>query len=460
MISRRTFLKMTSLGVLASLSGCIGSSDKLPNILLILVDSLNDWVSVLGGHPNGSTPNIDKLAQGGVLFTNAHTVGTNSKASRTSLFTGIHPINSGIYRNSGDYRAVYPQLTTLPQYFMRLRYRVVGSGRLFHTPDFYSWQSEPYVPFDNSLIDHQLAGLDFGPNFDWGALDVLETQMHDFKVAHWASNTIQNTPDPFFLGVGLSSTRAPWYLPREKYERFSPSSVILPKEVSAVIPPEAQQLIDNNFRHAAVIENNQWGNAVAAYLASMTFVDEMVGQILTALDESEHANNTIIILTSPHGIHLGDKSYWLYDTLWEQLTHVPLIISIPDENDRKERLNAGQVCDSAVSLLDIYPTLMDLWGLEPLHELDGRSLVPLLQSPDIDWDYPVLTARSEQQFAIRSNRWRYIRYQNGGEELYEYIGDPDELINIANNPARNIVKTELSQYLPENPASSIVETTS
>lgn len=459
-ISRRTFLKIASYSTLAGLSSCIGTSEKLPNILLILVDSLNDWTSVLGGHPNGSTPNIDKLAQRGLLFTNAHSVGTNSNSSRTSLFTGLHPISSGIYRNSGNYRSIYPQLTTLPQYFMRLRYQVRGSGRLLHQPDFYTWQSEPYEPFDNNFVQQQLSGVDFGPNFDWGALDdVVETQMHDFRVAQWASDTIQRAGGPFFLGLGLSSTRPPWYLPRAKYERFSPSSIVLPNETRAVIPETARNIIDNNLRHRTVLNHNQWGNAVAAYLACMTFVDEMIGKVISALDESEHANNTIIILTSPHGIHLGDKGYWLYDTLWEQLTRVPLIISVPNGNNQTDRISAGQICNSAVSLLDIYPTILDLWGLDSLHKLDGRSLMPLLQDPNTDWNYPVLTARSNQQFAIRSNRWRYINYQENAEELYEYIGDPDELINIANNPARDSIKQELRQYLPENPAPIVVEVT-
>jgi choline-sulfatase len=453
-MDRRTFLKLGGIGAATALTGVlsnfVGVSRDLPNVLLILVDSLNDWVGVLGGHPNAITPNIDRLAQRGVLFTNAHSPGTISNGARTALFTGMHPTTTGIYGGSADYRDLYPDLTTLPQYFMRLRYQVQGSGPLLHQPDLYSWQVERYVPTDIELVNRQLSGLDFGPNFDWGSIDVSETRMHDYLVAEWASDFIMSTDDPFFLGVGLNSTRPPWYLPRAEYDRFNPSSIELPNDTIGVLPQEARNLIENNYRHQAVLEHNQWAEAVTSYLAAMLFVDDMVGKIIDRLDSSEHSKNTIVILTSPHGLHLGSKKYWLYDTLWESVTHVPLIINVPDENEDREYINAGSTVSRAVSLLDLYPTLMDLFDLKPLHQLDGRSLLPLIQQPELEWDHPVIIARNPNEIAVRSNRWRYIRYAQGGEELYEYIGDRDELINLAANSARNDIKRNLQGYIPTN----------
>lgn len=462
MMDRRTFLKLGGMGALVSLSGILSNSfgvpNNLPNVLLILVDSLNDWVSVLGGHPNGITPNIDNLARRGVLFTNAHVPGTLSNGSRTALFTGLHPATTGIYRGDTNYRTIYPELITMPQYFMRLRYQVRGSGSLLHQPDIYSWQAERYVPNDKELVTRQLSGVDFGLNFDWGSLDVSETRMHDYQVAQWACNNIQNTDNSFFLGVGLNSTRPPWYLPRAQYNRFNPSSVTLPQDAIGIIPQEARNLIENNYRHQVVLQNNQWAEAVSAYLAAMLFVDDMVGKIIETLDNSEYGKNTIIVLTSPHGLHLGSKGFWLYDTLWESMTRVPLIMNVPDQSEDNTYLSAGQTIDSAVSLIDLYPTLLDILNLPALHDLDGNSLLPLIQQPSLEWDHPVVIARNPDEMAVRSNRWRYIRYAQGGEELYEYVGDPDELINLASNSARDAIKQDLQSHFPSNPQTPLGNT--
>ncbi len=448
-ISRRSFLKIAGLSMVATLSQFGGFDNTFPNVLLILVDSLNDWVGALGGHPNAFTPNIDRLAQRGMLFTNAHCVGTNSNASRTSLFTGLHPMTSGIYGGDTLYRELYPLLITLPQFYLRARYGVMGSGRLFHEMDRYSWMQTEFFPFENRFVDEGLNGINFGPNFDWGALDIDESQMHDALVTQWGIDKINTLENPFFLSIGLSSTRHPWYLPEAQYNRFSPQSVTLPDDSTAVLPPEAQALIESNGRHRAVLQADQWAESVAAYLACMAYVDDNVGKILNNLDESPHADNTIIIFTSTHGLHLGDKGMWLFDTLWEQLTRVPLILAFPDGT--AEANTAGQSCEQAVSLLDIYPTLVDFWGREPLPHLDGRSLLPLIRNLETQWEHPVLIAKSENEIAVRTNDWRYIRYSQGGEELYEYIGDQQELINLATNPARRQTKQRLASLLPELP---------
>lgn len=450
MISRRHFLQFMTYGTLAALAGRVGLVEDYRNVLLILVDSMNDWVSCLGGHPDAHTPHIDRLASQGVLFTNAHCVGTNSNASRTSLFTGIAPENSGIYGGEANYRDIYPHLRTLPQRFMDARYRVLGAGRLFHDIDRWSWQEHPYFPYNNRFVDQSLTGINSGPNFDWGVIDVPETELHDYQVTNWAIRRLRSFDEPFFMTVGLSSTRHPWYLPPLFYNRYDPATVTLPEEATAVLPSAAQMLISYNHKHELVLQQNLWPQAVAAYLSCMSYVDDMVGLLLRALDNSPNAENTIVILASTHGLHLGDKRYWLFDTLWERGTRIPLIIRVPVK-DAEIALSAGQECQRAVSLLDVYPTLLDLAGYRPTHDLNGRSLRPLLIDPSSEWDYPVISSTQNQDFAVRSNRWRYIRYRDGGEELYEMIGDRRELINLATDQAFQLTKDELMAYLPGNP---------
>jgi arylsulfatase A-like enzyme len=441
-ISRRNFLQILAYGGLSALASQIGLLENYQNVLLIMVDSLNDWA--LGGHPNAETPNINKLASQGIHFANAHAVGTNSNASRSSFFTGIAPYNSGIYGGEANYRDVYPRIRTLPQQYMAARYRAIGAGRLFHADDKWSWQENPFFEFNNRLVFQSLTGINSGPNFDWGAVDVPESELHDFQITNWAIRKLENLAEPFFLGLGLSTTRHPWYLPPELYNRFDPATVTLPSEATAVLPEAAQRLIRFNHKHELVLEQNLWGSAVAAYLAAMLYVDEQVGRLMTALENSSNAENTIVILASSHGLHLGDKQYWLFDTLWERCTHVPLIIRLPN--------GTSGVSQRAVSLLDIYPTLLDLFGYQGTHTLDGRSLKPLLENPSAEWDYPVVISSLERDFAVRSNRWRYIRYVDGGEELYEMLGDKQELINQASNPAHQQTKATLRAYIPENPA--------
>ncbi len=446
MIDRRGFLQLFGFAGLAALTSQIGLRDDDPNVLLILVDSLNDWLSCLGGHPDARTPHIDQLASQGILFNNAHCATSNSNGSRTSLFTGLAPAESGIYGGDTPYRQLYPRLSTLQQRLMAARYRSQGAGRLFHVNDLYSWQENPFFEFNSRFVSQSLTGINSGPNFDWGVIDVPATDLHDYRVTDWAVRKLQNLEGPFFLGVGLSSTRHPWYFPADIFNRYDPRRVSLPDERHALLPEAGDNIIRFNNRHRLVLEQDLWGAGVAAYLAGASFVDDCVGRLLATLENSPSAENTLVILASTHGMHLGDKGYWLFDTLWEQGTRIPLIVRLPHHS-----ATAGQVCDRAVSLLDIYPTLMDVFQYQALHTLSGRSLKPLLENPKLEWDYPVVISNSQAEFAVRANRWRYIRYRDGGEELYETLGDSRELLNLADDPAYQLTKRDLMAWLPANP---------
>ena len=450
MLSRRNFLSVLSLGTFGLGLGYLGLDEELPSVLLILVDSLNAWGNTFGGHPDAVTPHIDQLAKRSIVFTNAHSAGTNSNASRTSLFTGLYPTSTGIYIGDANYRDVLPTHVTIPQYFLQSRYQVSGAGRLFHQPDKYSWRDWKYFDYENHFVSEHLVDLPSGPNFDWGPIDIDEEQMHDYQVAQWAIDKIETLPRPFFLAVGLNTTRHPWYLPSNKFHRINPSVVSLPSERTGTLPLAASDIIRNNHKHDLVLEADQWRQALAAYLSSIAFVDEQIGRVVRALDESDVRDNTVIILASTHGLHLGDKRFWLFDTLWEQVTRVPLLIALPPTRFSQEHVQNSRIGHS-VSLVDIFPTLIDIWDHPIEQSFDGQSLLPLILDSDMSWERPVLTALSDQDFAVRTNRWRYIHYHDGGEELYEYIGDPSELRNLANDPAHQDTIQQLRQYLPENP---------
>jgi len=191
-----------------------------------------------------------------------------------------------------------------------------------------------------------------------------------------------------------------------------------------------------------VIAHNQWHKAVQAYLATISFVDAQIGKVLDALDRSEHADYTIVVLWGDHGWHLGEKEHWRKHALWDVTTRTPLIVSAPDGIAR------DRLCHRPVSLIDIYPTLVDLCGLPKREGLDGHSILPLLGRPERDWAHPALMTFGYKNHAVQTERWRYIRYADGGEELYDHTSDPHEWINLADDPAYAAEIQRLSAHLP------------
>jgi arylsulfatase A-like enzyme len=223
---------------------------------------------------------------------------------------------------------------------------------------------------------------------------------------------------------------------------------VLPNDLDDVPPIALDNMFDARENvHHIIVESGKWGEAVAAYLASIRFFDVRIEQLLAALDASAYADNTVIVLWSDHGWHLGEKTYWSKDVLWEEALHIPLIIAAPESATIP--VAPGSRCARVVSSLDLYPTLADLCGLPPREGLDGVSLGPLLQNPDAAWDRPAISTRDYQNHSIRTARWRYTRYVDGSEELYDHMADPLEWHNLADDNRYNNVKTELARQLPE-----------
>lgn len=437
------------------------------DVLFIAVDDLNDWVGYLGGHPQAETPNIDRLAEAGMAFTNAQSPSAVCHAVRTAVLTGLRPSTSGIYNNAPDWRnqEVFKNKSTLPRYFRDSGYQTLGGGKIFHAHtyaesgltgfnDTTAWD-EYFPSLDRQLPDElgpmniPANGGPFGRTFDWAGLVAEDYALGDGQVTTWVSGKILAGDDdgPRFIAAGIYRPHLPWYVPESYFERFPLDEIQLPPHIEGDlddVPPIATRSTFNSVEvHQWILQSeDRWRQGVRAYLASIAYADAMVGRLLDALDASGRADRTIIVLWSDHGFHLGEKERWRKFTLWGESLHVPFIIVAPGVT------RPGSRSDAPVSLMDIYPTLVELAGLEVPGHVEGRSLVPLLTDPAMNWDHPTLSTFGYKNHAVVSDRYKYIRYSDGSEELYDVRQDPNEWTNLAAEAGYESIKTDLAAYLP------------
>jgi arylsulfatase A-like enzyme len=251
---------------------------------------------------------------------------------------------------------------------------------------------------------------------------------------------------PFFLAVGLIRPHLPFYAPRKYFDQYPLEKIQLPKTLPSDLEdvPEAGRLIAKpKGDHRRVVEAKQWERAVQAYLACITFADAQIGRLLEALDRSDYAHNTVIVLWSDHGWHLGEKAHWRKFALWEEATRVTFMVVAPGVT------TAGERSERTVNLLDVYPTLLDLCGLPQKPSLEGSSLLPLLKDPRAPWQRPAVTTHGRNNHAVRDERWRYIRYADASEELYDHEADPLEWKNLASDAQYAAVKKKLAAWFPK-----------
>jgi arylsulfatase A-like enzyme len=440
-------------GLLHSLRTAAG-----PNVLFIAIDDLNDWIGCLGGHPDVRTPNLDRLASRGVLFTNAHCAAPLCNPSRAALLTGVRPNSSGVYRNTQPMRRSerLRDAVTLPRYFMDQGYRVMGGGKIFHGsfPDPQSWnqyfpsknKTTPADPVPERRPRNGIPGM--VAHFDWGPIDVADGDMGDGKVAAWAAGELVHPqPEPFFLACGIFRPHLPWYVPKKYFDLYPIESITLPnvkEDDLDDVPPIGKAIAKaDSDDHAKVLQYGQWRAAVRSYLASITFADACVGRVVDALEAGPYRQNTAIILWSDHGWHLGEKLHWRKFALWEEATRNVLMIVAPGIT------KPGGRCSRPVNLMDIYPTLIELCRLPQKRELEGVSLLPLMANPAAPWDRPSVTTYLRGNHSARSERWRYIRYSDGTEELYDHSNDELEWTNLAGRREFAPVKAELARSLPQ-----------
>lgn len=439
------------------------------NVLMISIDDLNDWVGCLGGHPQARTPNIDRLARESVLFTNAHSPAPSCNPCRTAVLTGVAPWRSGVYNNNATWRDALPDVVTLPAHFRHNGYTTRGGGKFFHhyQNDVRGWDT--YFPkVQDEFPEGSFAPKDltyrYKPTNDkwyrefvWGPF--LPEHNADEHSDQATVNHIVGLLDeikadePFFMNCGIYRPHVPWYVPKKYFDAFPIDLVQLPQSVvddRVDLPAKIKQRTGRDPYYAALDEAGVHREATQAYLASVLYMDDMVGQVLQALDNSAHADNTIVVFWSDHGYHMGEKGRYRKFSLWDDSTHVPVIIRLP--KSLRMKWAAGQPCHEAVSLQDLYPTLMELAGLEPPHDLDGQSLVPLLIEPSAQRDQPAITVNNwNTAYAVRTEQWTYIQREDG-EELYDRAADPHQWHNLASDARHRAVMDKLAAYIPQEQA--------
>jgi arylsulfatase A-like enzyme len=410
--------------------------EKPPNVLLLIVDDLNTW---LLGDPDRYAgkvvaPNIKKLAESGVLFQRAYTASPVCCPSRTAFLSGVRPWQSGLYNNGLDSSGsdALKKATSLPALFKTGGYSTASYGKVAHGWDVRK-QWDDHMPHRR---DPNPPGAPFLPftrgEQDWWPTHLAEEAMNDTKYADAAIKQLQKKHDkPLFVACGLFHPHMPWYVPKKYFDMFPLDEVKLPplqKNDLDDVPALGKAITAGKSKFVdQVIEKGVHKEGVRAYLAATAYADAQIGRVLDALEKSDVRDNTIVVLMSDHGFHLGEKHHWQKSTLWEEATHCNLMFRVPGTTKPKG------VCQRFVSLQDVYPTLAELCGLKPPAYVEGRSLVPLLKDPAAAWESTAVTAFGDRYVTLRTEKYRYIRYCEGEEELYDHSKDPHEWTNQIKN---------------------------
>ena len=376
----------------------------------------------------------------------------------------------------------------LPQHFKDNGYKTMAVGKIFHSGvtdykdkrDAFWDETAPnykvpkdlkdrgdgyggthFYPFPkdgSQIVNHYGEEFSKGHSLCYGALDrddMPEGKMFDELIAEWAVDQLnQDHEKPFFMAVGFVRPHVPYTAPKKYFDLYNLDDITIPDmpdDEMADIPNMGKSIaygtIKNGDHYAVVnLSDTYWKELVYGYLACVSFVDDQLGKVIEALENSKYADNTIVVLWTDHGQHLGEKNHWRKQALWEESTRVPLYFKIPGKKSK------GETSSRVVSLLDIYPTLVDLCNLPEAPKLQGQSLVPLIHKPDMEWEKPVLNTWYYKNHAVRSENWRYIRYRDGGEELYDHRNDPGEHVNLAGDPQYAEIIEAHKKWLPENDA--------
>lgn len=462
-------MRYTFLSVFLLLTLLQSYGQKRPNVILITIDDLNRYIGVMDGL--AYTPNIDALAKEGMLFTNAHATFPACNPSRASFLTGLRPETTGHFTNSGNFRDQpgNDKLVTLPQYFQSKGYEAVAAGKIFHKgrggrpnedpeSDPQSWDmqwkgwtgtpgKEDFLNEDGYAKWHDGERTDYLGKFGfWGPIKQQTHQTGDWKLTKFGAEYLNEDHEkPFFLAIGIFRPHSPQIAPKEFFDLYPLEEVPMPEipdNDMDDIPGIRKKNFSTDFVRL-VKEKEQLQLAMQGYLASISYADACLGQLMDALRASQYADNTIVMLVSDHGFQLGHKDRWEKYALWNLATQVPMIVTYPGMK------NKGEATNASVSLLDMFPTLVDLAGFKTPKHLQGNSLKPLLEDPESDWSHPAIVTFPEGNYAVKKDNWNYILYQNGAEELYDLSKDPNEYNNLARNKEFSSVMERLKQYLDE-----------
>ena len=463
------FLAWLSVGVFPR----VATSSERPNVLFIAIDDLNDWVGCLKTHPNAKTPNIDALGQRGTLFTNAHCQAPICGPSRASLLSGKYPHSTGVYQQPAKSGLKHDSVNfaghLLPEYFARHGYQTYGGGKITHgypMKDAFqeyggSFGGSGPKPGDKTVRFNYSPDLTIpftGTQTDWAAFPDVDSKMPDFKAASWAENVLgQQHDNPFFLAVGFVRPHVPFYVPQKWFDLFPLEEIVLPEIPGDDLDdvPEMSRLLHELPRYPQLDwlqedDDVQLRKCVQAYLACIAFVDHQVGRVVKALEKSSAAHNTVIVLFSDHGYHLGEKHRVSKHSLWEESTRIPMIIVRLGREDSGE--GKPSECAKPVGLIDLYPTLLELCDLPAREANEGDSLVPLLDDPEANWRFSTITTYGRANHSIRSDRYRFMRYEDGSEELYDHQQDPHGFTNLATSADHQEVVRQHRVELPSHDA--------
>ena len=466
-MTRRDVLKASMAGMSAAFFSCTSATatalgGRRPNVVMIIADDMNDY-GFYGRLPGIKMPHLSAFKRTAVTFDRACCASPACVPSRAAVFSGLYPHSTGSYRNGSHpwRKPPFTEIEAMPECFKRNGYTTFGRGKLFH--------SQPEPSRRKAMWDNDVWGGGFGPfpgeknqlkGKFWGC-EAMEDDgvFPDVRNAEAAIEFLQQDHNkPFFMVYGLWRPHTPFTAPKRFFDLYDPQDIEVPvpgwcKDDMEDVPPLGRKMAEvwgERYELCGESDPESWRKFVHAYCACTSFADWSAGRVIEALDESKYADNTIVVFWSDNGYHCGEKNHWEKTTLWEQSALTPLAIRLPDGR------NAGTRCGQPVSSLDLWPTLADYCRLTPPgHALDGRSLRPLLEDPKAAWDRPAITTYGEGYFSARDERYRYIRYPDGTEELYDHQTDAGEHENLAGNPASRPVKERLKRWIPRKWATSL-----
>ncbi|MHC4404846.1 MAG: sulfatase [Planctomycetota bacterium] len=447
---------------------CLAAAEPRLNVLFIISDDLNNSLGCYG-HPLVESPNIDRLARRGVRFERAYCQFPLCGPSRNSMLTGLYPNSTGILANSQIFRQTIPRHLSLSHAFRREGYFAARIGKLYHYnvpksvgtnghDDPGSWELELNPAGCDRLLEEpdifSLRPGSFGGTLSWYASprgDLLHTDGMLASDAEWVlERCARDRGRPFFLAVGFYRPHTPYVAPKTYFEGYPQPRMPLVEGVEEDQKDLPAPALGSHKKEHELLTDELRRQAVQAYFASITFMDAQVGRVLDALDRLGLADDTVVVFTSDHGYHLGEHGLWQKMSLFEESARVPLIVAAPGI------AREGGVARAPVGLVDLYPTLTELCGVDAPHNLQGQSLAPILANPELPgrgWALSQVTrgpkTRRTFGFTLRTPGWRYTEWDQArqGRELYDHQTDPREQNNLADDPAQADRVADLSTEL-------------
>jgi arylsulfatase A-like enzyme len=455
-----------------------------PNVLIILIDDHPWQYTDVYQKSHVATPNMQRIAARGTWFSRAYNDAPICCASRTAILTGVHATKSGVYYNNQAYRRTpefISTVTNLPGHFKANGYLTIGYGKIGHnsfladdlrdfSPGYYKYMNNrtDVTHHEAELMNHILPGSreeipgQAAQNWTWGVLpddwdrsDPTKLQQDTEQANRTIAVLKESHNQPFFMMCGFYRPHGPWTVAKRYYDRFPLDSIQIPAgyraDDLADLPKPGRWIATNRVEHAEVVAAGKWKKCIQAISASTVYIDEQIGRVLDALEKGPHAKNTIVVFAGDNGFHTGEKNHWLKFALWEQTCQVVFAISAPG--------GPKQQILSPVSLIDIYPTLINLCALPPpkTHTLDGLDISDIVTGKKRERGKPVLSTYGRGNHSLRDDRFRYIQYRNGDEELYDHQTDPYEWNNLASDPKFTFAKEALGKWLPTIEAPDIVK---